>query len=79
MALEILDVQPDIDVLVVPVGGGGMISGIARVVKQINPRVRIVGVEPARIPSMARAVSGDTTLLPPVTTIADGINVRKVS
>lgn len=78
MALEMLDIQPDLDVLVVPVGGGGMISGIAKVVKQINPNIRLVGVEPAKIPSMALAVSGITEPHPPVTTIADGINVRKV-
>lgn len=78
MALEMLDIQPDLDVLVVPVGGGGMISGIAKVVKQINPNIRIVGVEPAKIPSMALAVSGITDPHAPVTTIADGINVRKV-
>lgn len=78
IGLEIMDEVPDIDVLVVPVGGGGMISGIAKVVKQINPYTRIIGVEPARIPSMARAVSGDPTIFPAVTTIADGINVRKV-
>lgn len=78
MALEMLDILPDLDVLVVPVGGGGMISGIAKVVKQINPNIRLVGVEPAKIPSMALAVSGITDPHAPVTTIADGINVRKV-
>jgi len=78
MGLEIIDQMPDIDVLVIPVGGGGMISGIAKAVKSINPKVRIVGVEPARIPSMARAVHGDVSMQPAVTTIADGINVRKV-
>jgi threonine dehydratase len=73
--LVVLDQLPDVEVLVVPVGGGGMISGIARAAKELNHNIRIVGVEPARIPSMARAVAGDTNLLPAVTTIADGINV----
>jgi threonine dehydratase len=75
IGLELLDQIPDVDVIVVPVGGGGMISGIGRAVKQINPKVRIVGVEPSRIPSMARAVAGDLNPQPAVVTIADGINV----
>ena len=79
IGLELMDQVPDLDVVVVPVGGGGMISGIARAVKQINPRTRIVGVEPARIPSMKRAVvDGDLSPHPAVPTIADGINVRRV-
>ena len=52
IGLEILDQQSDIDIIVVPVGGGGMISGIARAVKEINPRIRVIGVESAKIPSM---------------------------
>lgn len=53
-----------------------MISGVARVAKSINPKIRIVGVEPAKIPSMALAAGGDLSVHPAVTTIADGINVR---
>jgi threonine dehydratase len=41
-------------VIVVPVGGGGMISGIAKAAKEINPNIKIIGVEPSKIPSMAR-------------------------
>ena len=78
IGLEMLDQNPNLDVLVVPVGGGGMISGIARAAKEINPKIRIIGVEPAKIPSMARYIAGDTALQPACTTIADGINVRKV-
>lgn len=60
----------------VPVGGGGMISGIAKAVKQIKPNIRIVGVEPSKIPSMRKAVvDHDLSVHPAVTTIADGINV----
>jgi threonine dehydratase len=55
--------------------GGGLISGIARAAKAINPKIRIVGVEPAKIPSMARAIAGDLNPQPAVNTIADGINV----
>lgn len=79
IGLELMDQVPDIDVVVVPVGGGGMISGVAKAVKQINPNAKIIGVEPARIPSMKRAVvDGDLTPHPATTTIADGINVRRV-
>jgi threonine dehydratase len=79
IGLEIMDQIPDLDVLVIPVGGGGMISGVARAAKQLNPKIRIVGVEPSRIPSMKRAViDGDLSPQPAVVTIADGINVRKV-
>lgn len=52
-----------------------MISGVARVCKAINPKIRIVGVEPAKIPSMAKAIGGDLSVQPAVTTIAEGINV----
>lgn len=78
IGLEILNQQPDIDILVIPVGGGGMISGIARAAKEINPNIKIIGVEPAKIPSMAKAVAGDRSIQPAVMTIAEGINVRKV-
>lgn len=78
IGLEIMSQAPDIDIIVAPVGGGGMISGVAIAAKEINPNIKIVGVEPAKIPSMARAVAGDTSMQPAVTTIADGINVRKV-
>lgn len=78
MALEILEAIPDLDVLIVPVGGGGMISGMATAMKSINPRIRIIGVEPERIPTMALAMKGDLSVHPAVTTIADGINVRRV-
>jgi threonine dehydratase len=77
IGLEVIDAVPDLDVLVVPVGGGGMISGIAKAVKQIKPNIRIVGVEPSKIPSMRKAViENDFRSHPAVTTIADGINVR---
>jgi threonine dehydratase len=55
-----------------------MISGIARAAKAINPKIRVVGVEPAKIPSMARAIAGDLNPQPAVNTIADGINVRSI-
>ena len=75
IGLEIMAQAPDIDIIVAPVGGGGMISGLALAVKEINPNVKIIGVEPAKIPSMAKRLQGDLTIQPPVATIADGINV----
>jgi threonine dehydratase len=66
---------PDLDVLVVPIGGGGLISGIATAAKAIRPDVRVVGVEAALFPSMLQALRGE----PPTaggTTLADGIAVK---
>lgn len=55
-----------------------MISGIARAAKEINPNIKIIGVEPSKIPSMALALQGHKGLQPAVTTIADGINVSQI-
>jgi threonine dehydratase len=79
MGLEILEQVPDVDVIVVPVGGGGMISGIALAVKSLAPHVRIVGVEADAAPS-ARA-SRDAGHLVKITssrTLADGIATKQV-
>lgn len=76
IGLEILQQAPNIDVIVVPIGGGGLISGIALAAKEINPRVRIIGVEPHGIPSMYLTTStGIRDIYPSVITIADCINV----
>src|SRR5271156_1817862 len=58
IALEMLADKPDLDVLIVPVGGGGLISGIAVAAKAINPAIEIVGVQSALYPSMAEALQG---------------------
>lgn len=77
IGLEILQQAPNIDVIVVPIGGGGLISGIALAAKEINPRVRIVGVEPHGSATMQLATSsGIRDIHPSVITIADGLNVR---
>ena len=78
IGLELLEQCPDLEAVVVPIGGGGLIGGIACAVKENNPSVRIVGVETESIPSMTVALAqGKPVTLPPATTIADGIAVRR--
>ena len=78
VGLELLEQNPYLEAVLVPIGGGGLISGIAVAMKEINPRVRIIGVQTSRLPSMVRAVSEHApVVLPPAATIADGIAVRK--
>ncbi len=79
LGLEILEQIPDVDIMVVAVGGGGLISGVAAAVKAVKPSVKIIGVEPEVLPSMKRAVdAGRPIELPAHHTLADGIAVRKV-
>ena len=76
-ALEMLEQNPYIQCLVVPIGGGGFISGIACAIKETNPRIRVVGVETAAVPSMKLSVErGELVTTGPARTIADGIAVR---
>jgi len=78
IALEILNELDNIDAIVVPVGGGGLISGIAYTVKQIRPSVKVYGVQAQGAPSMYNSVKdGTIESLPSVSTIADGIAVKK--
>ena len=78
IALELEDQLPDLDAIVVPIGGGGLISGIAYTMKAINPRVRIYGVEASGAASMLHSVTvGRIEELSSVSTIADGIAVKK--
>ena len=78
IALEILNDLDNIDAIVVPIGGGGLISGIAYTVKQIRPSVKVYGVQAAGAPSMYHSVmDGRIECLPSVSTIADGIAVKK--
>ncbi len=78
IGLELLEQNPYLDAVLVPIGGGGMISGIAVAMKETNPRVQIIGVQTARLPSMKRAVEEQAPLtLPAASTIADGIAVRR--
>lgn len=80
IGLEIMTAQPDIEVIVVPVGGGGLISGIALAVKSINPRARVVGVQSTAFPSAYTAYkTGKLESVEAGSTIADGIAVKRPS
>ena len=78
IGLELLQQVQDLQAVVVPVGGGGLISGVACALKESNPAIRVVGVQTERLPSMLRAVDqGGPVTLPAEATIADGIAVRR--
>jgi len=78
MGLEILQQVSDVEAIIAPIGGGGLISGVACAVKETNPHVRVIGVQPARLPSMKVAIAeGHPVTLNPAPTIADGIAVRR--
>ena len=78
LGLEMLQQHPEIEVVVVPIGGGGLIGGIACAIKETNPKVQIIGVQTTRLPSMKAAVAmGKPVTLAPSATIADGIAVRR--
>jgi len=80
IALEILDALPETDVIVVPVGGGGLISGIAIAAKQIKPDIIIIGVQSEASPAMYRAWKSNQAIESPIwETVADGLAGRLVS
>ena len=77
IALEILDELPDTDMILVPIGGGGLISGLAFAIKSLNPKVKIYGVQAEGAASMVNSVHDHhPETLPSVSTIADGIAVK---
>ncbi|MCM1285092.1 MAG: threonine ammonia-lyase [Acetobacter sp.] len=77
IGLEILEQLPDVDAVVVPIGGGGLIAGVAYTIKQINPNCKVYGVQAAGAPSMEQSVkNSEIETLPKVQTIADGIAVK---
>lgn len=78
IGLEILEQLPDVDVVIVPVGGGGLISGVAFAIKSLNPNVKVYGVQASGAPSMLRSIAdGKIEKLDAVSTIADGIAVKE--
>jgi len=77
--LEIVDELPDVDAVVVPIGGGGLISGVALAIKALSPRTRVIGVQAAGASPMVQSfASGTKTRVSQPTTIADGIRVGYV-
>lgn len=76
IAAEMLATVPDLDTLIVPIGGGGLISGIAVAARAIKPAIRIVGVQSRTYPSMQRALAGEEAVVPDGMTIAEGIAVK---
>lgn len=74
VALEIIEDCPDVETIVVPVGGGGLLSGVAVVAKAIDPRIRVIGVEPEGAPAVRRSLdSGRPVTLDRIATVADGL------
>ena len=79
IGLELLEQIPELEVVVAPVGGGGLIAGIATAVKTLRPQVRVIGVETALLPAMqASLMAGRIQPLPAASTLADGISVAVV-
>lgn len=80
IALEVLEKIPDLESIIVPIGGGGMISGIATVVRALNPNCKIYGVQSNQAPGMERMFHGQKPEAPKrIATIADGIAIKKTS
>jgi len=78
IGLEIIDQLPDLDAVVVPVGGGGLISGVAFALKHLNPNIKVYGVQASGAPSMVQSLEQDEIVcLDKVGTIADGIKVKE--
>lgn len=78
IGLELMEQNPYLEAVVVAVGGGGLIAGVATAIKETNPRIKIYGVETLAIASMKEALrQGKPVTLPPARTIAEGIAVRR--
>ena len=79
ITMEIIQELPTVDYIIVPIGGGGLISGVSTLAKMLNPKIKVVGVEPAEAASMTEALkSGEVVTLGSANTIADGTAVKRV-
>jgi threonine dehydratase len=79
VGLEIYRDWPEVDVVVVPIGGGGLISGVAMALKSLNPSIRVIGVESSGAPGMQRSVAeGRLVTLDRVDCVIDGLRVKRV-
>lgn len=79
IAMEIIQELPTVDYILVPVGGGGLITGVATLAKMLNPKIKVIGVEPKSAASMTAALeAGEPVTLPSANTIADGTAVKRV-
>ncbi|HKA87225.1 MAG TPA: threonine ammonia-lyase, partial [Haliangiales bacterium] len=78
LGLEMIEQNPYLDAVICPIGGGGLVGGLACAIKETNPKIKVIGVQTARLPSMANAIAeGHPVTLPASRTIADGIAVRR--
>lgn len=79
IAMEIVQELPTADYILVPVGGGGLITGVSTLAKMLNPKIKVIGVEPSEAASMTAALqAGEVVELPSANTIADGTAVKAV-
>lgn len=79
LGLELLEQLPEMDAVIVPVGGAGLIAGVALAIKSIKPRVTVIGVEPARVASLTAALeAGEPVRIDAKPTLADGLAVPRV-
>ena len=79
IAMEIVQELPTVDYILVPVGGGGLITGISTLARMLNPKIKVIGVEPKNAASMTAALENDSPMtLASANTIADGTAVKRV-
>ena len=79
IAMEIVQELPTVDYILVPIGGGGLVTGVSTLAKMLNPKIRVIGVEPAAAASMTAALkNGGPVTLDSANTIADGTAVKRV-
>ena len=79
IAMEIVQELPTVDYIIVPVGGGGLVTGVSTVARMLNPKIKVIGVEPASAASMTAAFECEEPVtLPTANTIADGTAVKRV-